>query len=145
MLINIEYDFSTVGAVGIGAFLTSLSVNFGSPATPNVAGFSALLDGHALTAIPNQTNSFPITIPGLGTFTEYTVVQGLAGGSVAGTSANHQLFISGTSAAGGSFGGNLSVASVAAVSAVPLPAGIWLFMTGLVGLLYTGKRKAQQA
>ena len=30
-------------------------------------------------------------------------------------------------------------------AAVPLPAGVWLFMTGLMGVLYTGKKKAQRA
>ena len=133
-----SYDFSSVGTVGISAFISSLAVNFG-PAAPSITGFSAMLDGNALTAVPDQ-----VGIIAFGPITFNTFLQGLAGGE--GFSSiiplAHNLSITGTSLAGGSYSGNIAAASVAAV---PLPAGIWLFMTGLMGVLYTGKKKAQQA
>jgi hypothetical protein len=56
----------------------------------------------------------------------------------------HTLTVSGLSFfPGNSYTGNITVSEVSAVPAVPLPAGVWLFMSGLLGWVYTGKRKAK--
>jgi hypothetical protein len=59
----------------------------------------------------------------------------------------HTLTVSGISFfPGNSYTGFITVSEVSAVpavSAVPLPAGVWLFMSGLLGWVYTGKRKAK--
>ncbi len=53
----------------------------------------------------------------------------------------HTLTVSGLSFfPGNSYTGAITVSEV---SAVPLPAGVWLFMSGLLGWAYTGKRKAK--
>jgi hypothetical protein len=53
----------------------------------------------------------------------------------------HTLTVSGFSFfPGNSYTGFITVSEV---SAVPLPAGVWLFMSGLLGWAYTGKRKAK--
>ncbi|MEI6335930.1 MAG: hypothetical protein WCS87_15325 [Methylococcaceae bacterium] len=52
----------------------------------------------------------------------------------------HILTVSGFSFfPGNSYTGHITVSEV---SAVPLPSGVWLFMSGLLGWAYTGKRKA---
>ncbi len=129
------YSFTTTGTVGIAAFISSLSINFGS-VIPLITSFSASLDGTALTFL-----STPGTLSA-GPYTFNTLSEVLAGGEISSSSLPHNLSISGTSLAGGSYAGNIAVASVAAV---PLPAGVWLFMTGLMGLAYSGKKKAQHA
>lgn len=131
-----DYDFNSIGIVGIGAFISSLSVNFG-PAVPSITNFAAKLDGHDL-AFSSTPGSITTTTP-YGVFTLNSLTEILAGGVVSFTPTLHTLSVSGTSILGGSYAGNVSVA------AVPLPAGVWLFMTGLMGVLYTGKKKAQQA
>jgi hypothetical protein len=126
------YDFTSIGNVGIGAFITNLSVNFGA-VVPSITNFGATLDGTPLT-FTSTPNSISV-----GTFTFNTLFQVLAGGTASNTATLHNLAISGTALAGASYAGSVAVA------AVPLPAGVWLFMTGLMGVLYTGKKKAQQA
>ncbi|UOA07484.1 hypothetical protein [Methylobacter sp. S3L5C] len=131
------YSFTTTGTVGIAAFISSLSINFG-PVTviPLITSFSAVLDGNALTfsSTPGNLSAGPYTFN--------TVTEFLAGGEISSSSLPHKLLISGTSNIGGSYAGNIAVATVAAV---PLPAGVWLFITGLMGLAYSGKKKAQHA
>ncbi len=130
------YDFTSTGNVGIGAFITNLSVNFG-PVVPGITNFGATLDGTALT-FSSTPGSISAATP-YGTITFNTLLQVLAGGTGSNTPTLHNLAITGTALAGASYAGNVAVA------AVPLPAGVWLFMTGLMGVLYTGKKKAQQA
>jgi len=129
-----QYDFSTAGNVGIAALLANMSFSL-SPASavPGITSFAATLDGTALsfTSTPSSQAFGPFT------FNVLTILG--AGGIYAPSSASHSLMVSGTAAAGTSFTGLVSVA------AVPLPAGVWLFMSGLMGVLYTGKKKAQQA
>lgn len=130
------YDFTSTGNVGIGAFITNLSVNF-EAVVPGITNFGATLDGTVLT-FSSTHGSISAATP-YGTITFNTLVQLLAGGTGSNAPALHNLAITGTALAGASYAGNVAVA------AVPLPAGVWLFMTGLMGVLYTGKKKAQQA
>ncbi|WP_262965586.1 hypothetical protein [Methylobacter psychrophilus] len=132
---NDTYSFTTTGTVGIAAFISSLSINFG-PVTPLITGLSASLDGTALTFL-----STPGSLS-VGSYTFNSVTDFLTGGEISSSSLPHNLSINGTSSPGGSYAGNIAVATV---SSVPLPAGVWLFMTGLMGLVYSGKKKAQHA
>ena len=90
---------------------------------------TALLDGTALT-FSSYTGSSRA-----GNHIFESLTETLTGGVVSSSNPLHVLSISGTSITGNPYEIN--------VVAVPLPAGAWFFMTGLIGLLYSGKKKTQ--
>ena len=132
-----DYDFTSAGFVTIDTLITALGKTVkGVPVLP-IAAFSATLDGVALI----ETD----TINPAGVSKHY-YTQALFNTSDSLASMLHHLIITGTSLPNYSYTGSIDVTSVAAdsfVSAVPLPTSVWLFMTGMMGLLYAGKKKSQ--
>ena len=129
-----EFDFTTDVTGGIAYLLSTLKLTVASKgAVTPITNFAATLDGIDYDVFSTTTSTQK-----LGSVNYNKVTETLTGGI---TSAvfSHQLIVSGIAVTNTSFSGDISVA------AVPLPAGVWLFMSGLMGVLYTGKKKAQQA
>jgi hypothetical protein len=130
-IFNNNYDFSTIGnvVIDLSIFDFGKTVANSKTAVPAFSGLTAILDGHALV----ETD----TVLSAGTDKHfYFQYLALDDSLIALTSQLHHLVVTGTSSfATASYSGSIDVA------AVPLPAGVWLFMSGLLGLAYTSKKK----
>jgi hypothetical protein len=92
--------------------------------------------GNGLGAVPGSTNLYGTGIDQSGVALNQQVsLYGVTGNSSAGKLQSYLL------------GSNLSLsnAGVLSVSSVPLPAAVWLFGSGLLGLIGVGRRKAAAA
>jgi len=129
-----EFDFTTDVTAGIAYFISTLKLTVASKgAVTPITNFAATLDGIDYDVFGTTTSTQKV-----GSVNYNKLTETLTGG-ITSADFNHQLIVSGIAVTNTSFSGDISVA------AVPLPAGIWLFMTGLMGVLYAGKKKTQQA
>lgn len=112
------WNFDVLDNNGIGVSATNIAVTIEGA----ISGFSATLDGNALS--PVSTGS-----PLLQLLT-FTLPASAAG--------SHSLVLGGDAGIGSSYGGSISV------SAVPVPAAAWLMGSALVGLVSFGRRKTDQ-
>ncbi|UOA09825.1 VPLPA-CTERM sorting domain-containing protein [Methylobacter sp. S3L5C] len=118
-----EFVFNLVG----GDYLFGLTAtNTFSKTKVGITDFTATLDGNAFS---NSLYNIALTANTKFNFL-FGEVSSLASG-------DHKLIISGTGNKS-SFGGSIEVS---AISAVPVPAAVWLMGSALIGLVSFGKRK----
>lgn len=115
-----QWDFTVTDNGGIAASATNVSIQtYGF-----ITGFRGWLDGIDLNL--NAINASPITVQ---------LLSGGLGGSLSGA---HTLIFSGDAGLGAGYGGSVSIAPL---SAVPVPAAVWLMGSAMVGLFSFRKRK----
>jgi hypothetical protein len=118
-----EFDFNLVG----GSYLFGLTAtNTFNKTKVGISNFAATLDGQAFG---NTLYNLSLSANSKFNFL-FGEASSLASGS-------HKLIISGTGNKS-SFGGSIGVSSI---SAVPVPAAVWLMGSALIGLVSFGKRK----
>ena len=132
-------DIYNFDLVGTQILTIAFAVNtFAGGAPQFITGFTGAVFNDGPNNVPGGGDDFVVLGPELATACIAIPSCQVFGGSALLPGGNYYLAVSGDAAVNAGYGGNLSTAET------PLPAAVWLFASGVVGLGALARRRKKQ-